>query len=573
MTNVFIAPEWEGQTVDGKYALLEWLGGSANQGVFLTLRVGVQKAVIKLILADGPTAEAHLAQWETAQSLSHPHLLPVLDMGRWQFGGASVVYVVTELADHVLSEYIPLGPSSPEKVKDFVLPVLDALLYLHELGYVHGHVKPSNIVVASEALKLSSDRFLVAAGVPWPTRETDVHDPPEMGTGRFTRAVDAWGVGMTIAEAMTQLPPIWDEKEIEEPVVQGMLLAPFDGLVRDCLRSDPERRCSIKEIKDRIVSSFSGIAEAVPAETKNPELAVMPAAPSADAQVEAQDKEDAASTAEPVFRARARFSEDEPEESVPMLNSLRSFEEPEESRFRILLIVIGIIALLAIAAVFAVRSGWVQRTVARAPAANATSSGGAATHADTTAPTALSSAAAAPQPLTATPMSGSQNDATTGPPATAPETRPAVPEHPTVADQATKQAPATRPMEGQSTPPPERSRVRPKEIAPPSHQAENANGAVTKRVMPYVSRNAVGSIRGIVTVEARLSVSTKGQVMSADYVSPGPGNYFARTAHKAALEWEFDPPIRAGHAVPSVWILRFYFHPNNTQITAVEEGR
>lgn len=571
MTNVSITPEWEGQTVDGKYALLEWLGGSGNQGVFLTLRLGVQKAAIKLILADGSAAEAQLAQWEAAKSLSHPHLLPVLATGRWQFGEARVVYVVTELADHVLSESLPVGPSSPEKVKDFVLPVLDALLYLHELGYVHGHVKPSNIVVASKALKLSGDRFLVAEGVPRPTRETDVHDPPEIGTGRFTKAVDAWGVGMTIAEAMTQLPPVWDGKEIKEPVVQGTLLAPFDGIVRDCLRSDPERRCSIKEIRDRIVSSFSGIADVVPAETKNPDLAVMPAAPSADAHVEAPAKDDTASTPEPVFRPRARFSEDEPEESAPRLNSLRSFEEPEESRFRILPIVIGIIALLAIAAVFAVRSGWVQRTVARAPAENATSSGGAGTQANATTP-------AAPQPFTATPMSGSHSDAATGPPvagqpATAPQAPPAASEHSTVPDQATKQALASRPMEGQSTPPPEKSAARPKEIAPPSHQAENANGAVTKRVMPYVSRNAVGDIRGMVAVEARLSVNAKGQVTNADYVSPGPGNYFARTAHKAALEWEFDPPIRAGHAVPSVWILRFNFHPGNTEVTAVEEGR
>ena len=50
-----ICEGWEGRTIDGKFPLLEWLGGWAEQCVFLTVRQGMQTANIKLIVASGKT--------------------------------------------------------------------------------------------------------------------------------------------------------------------------------------------------------------------------------------------------------------------------------------------------------------------------------------------------------------------------------------------------------------------------------------------------------------------------------------------------------------------------------------
>ena len=44
-------------------------------------------------------------------------------------------------------------------------PILDALSYIHANGYVHGHLKPSNILVVENEVKLSSDG-LIPAGSP-----------------------------------------------------------------------------------------------------------------------------------------------------------------------------------------------------------------------------------------------------------------------------------------------------------------------------------------------------------------------------------------------------------------------
>ena len=54
-----ICEGWEGRTIDGKFPLLEWLGGWAEQCVFLTVRQGMQTANIKLIVASGKEAEGY----------------------------------------------------------------------------------------------------------------------------------------------------------------------------------------------------------------------------------------------------------------------------------------------------------------------------------------------------------------------------------------------------------------------------------------------------------------------------------------------------------------------------------
>ena len=51
MNNTEAWKTWEGRTVDGKFPLRRWLGGSDHSAVFLTDLGGSQKAVIKLIAA------------------------------------------------------------------------------------------------------------------------------------------------------------------------------------------------------------------------------------------------------------------------------------------------------------------------------------------------------------------------------------------------------------------------------------------------------------------------------------------------------------------------------------------
>ena len=151
--------QWEGQVVNGEFHLRQYLGGCENSAVFLTEHGErkLQKAAIKLIPASPEKAELQLFRWELAAKLSHPHLIRLLQMGRCHLGNMGLVYVVMEYAEENLSQILPHRPLTPVEAREMLEPILDALAYVQGQGFVHGHIKPPNIMSVEERLKISSD--------------------------------------------------------------------------------------------------------------------------------------------------------------------------------------------------------------------------------------------------------------------------------------------------------------------------------------------------------------------------------------------------------------------------------
>src|SRR5438309_4996301 len=149
--------QWQGQVVDHQFSLQQYLGGSDHSAVFLTQREGRLKAAIKLIPANPENADRQLFQWRLATKLPHPHLIRIFQTGRCQLGDQSLLYIVMEYAEEDLSQILPHRPLTPSETRDMLQPVLDALAYVHGKGFVHGHLKPANIMAIADQVKLSSD--------------------------------------------------------------------------------------------------------------------------------------------------------------------------------------------------------------------------------------------------------------------------------------------------------------------------------------------------------------------------------------------------------------------------------
>jgi TonB family protein len=238
-----------GRLIDGRFTLLRFLGGTESSSVFLT-ELGDEpkrKAAIKFISADQADGEASIAQWEAARPLSHPHLISLLEHGRSELDGNDLLYAVTEYADEVLSEILPERPLTPAETREMLGPVLDALAFLHGRDLVHGHLKPSNIMVVDDRLKLSADRIQVA-GEPH-RRPTSSWDAPEAGTEKITPAADLWSLGVVLVQVLTQQLPHWDRAQGAEPEVPASIPEPFSGLARECLRVDPARRLTLSGVQ------------------------------------------------------------------------------------------------------------------------------------------------------------------------------------------------------------------------------------------------------------------------------------------------------------------------------------
>ena len=250
MNAVSIRGDWVGQVIDGRFSLLEWLGGSGTSSTFVTELdgPGSRRAAIKLFSAPAQ-AEERLSTWTATTSLSHVHLARILHFGRANIEGVHLVYVVTELAEEVLSQIIPDRPLAPDEARQMLEPVLDALAYLHVNGYVHGHLKPSNILVVENEIKLSADGVLEEDR---PAREllgNDLHTAPETTTAPVAASADIWSLGMTLVEVLTQQLPVWDSASETEPVVPASLPKPFAQIARECLHLDPARRCTLSEVR------------------------------------------------------------------------------------------------------------------------------------------------------------------------------------------------------------------------------------------------------------------------------------------------------------------------------------
>ncbi|HYB62045.1 MAG TPA: TonB family protein [Methylomirabilota bacterium] len=249
--------QWEGQTVDGKFHLRDYLGGSEHGAVFQTLHddQNPKAAAIKLVAENAPNAGSQLASWQLALTLSHPNLIRIFQTGRCQIGDAKLLYVVMEYAEEDLSQIVPHRPLTENEAVEMLKPAVDALAYLHAKGLVHGRIKPSNIMANGDQLKLSTDG-LCRAGTP--ISEPGDYDPPETTS---SPAGDMWSLGMTLVEVSTQRLLAWDRNGLRDPDVPGTLPPPLLDIARHCLDRDPKRRwtasCIINLLKSPVTAELT----------------------------------------------------------------------------------------------------------------------------------------------------------------------------------------------------------------------------------------------------------------------------------------------------------------------------
>lgn len=456
MTRMPVGEEWVGRIVDQRFPLMQWLGGTAECGVFFTERPGGsgEKAVIKVMPAAAADAEDRAAGWEAARELEHPYLLKVYAWGRGEMGRVEFAYVVTEYAPEALTEIVPERVLTAEETRSTLEPLTEALEYLHGKGLVHGHVKPANIMADGDVLKLTADHLL-RAGTGSGELFAGEYDAPEMALGVVTPAADVWSVGVTLAEVLTRLRPAKQENgEMELPLG---IPEPFEGIVRACLRVDPKERCGLEEIRTRL----SGTWVEASAEARTPTAA------EAGRPVVTYHIVDRVEPRRPARRGRW------------WLGAVGA-----------LVVVIAIAAFLL----------WPRAVGKRTASENADAS---------------ESVGGATQPAAA--------------PATA-TSAPALPARP----------PAPVP------------------------------GLVVRRVPPEVLRSALETIYGTVRVDVRVKVGTGGRVIDGEFALHGPSRYFAKAAMAAAMQWVFRPPQVDGRAVRSVWLLKFGFTKDGSEVTATQ---
>ncbi len=569
-----------GQLADGRFPLRKLLGVSSNSAVFLTsdspAGAGDSSCdvAIKLIPEDPGNSDLQLARWRAAASLSHPGLLRILHFGRCNIDGSPCLYIVTELADEDLGQLLPTRALTPDETRGMMAPVLSALDFLHESGFVHAGLKPSNIHAIGDNVRLSADR-IVAAGESssgWP-----VAAPYAAPESILFPASDVWSLGVALCETLTRTFP---ERESSGRFALPDLPAPFAEMVRGALVEDATLRATLDQSRTLLDPSFvprrkpappsvpasapvraPAPADVAAAEPDSPEALVAAVQPAAVHAAKSQAAAAAAASggsqrqplpqidplavplspvspnaATPPVRARIPVS------SLPQVNATiagpRRVASLPKSSSSNTLVLVGAAAAVLLAILFIPR--YFLRSAKPAAPSAADSSRASATP-ENSAPAKTPSATSTITSAPAATNSPALTKSVAGAPAKESVTR----------DSSAASAAAAPPT---STAAAQLASSKVNPLAP----------TVLRKILPVVSEKARSTINGTVRINVRVRLNPDGSVSSAELANSAGSQFFADLALKAAQQWQFGPPASDDTApVPTSAVIRFDF----TQIT------
>jgi hypothetical protein len=271
----------QGQRVNDTFPLGRFLGGSEHGGVFLTRSPADESAelAIKLIPTSRALAELHLPRLKRASTLRHPHLLRLLEWGGWQSDGMPFMYAVMPFADQTLADLLTHRALTEQEAREMLPPLLEALVFLHSRNLVHGRLKPTNILVVGDQVKLASDTIRRNTDGPTSSDAASIYDGPEVRDGRRSAQGDIWGLGVTLCEALSRRQPTLPRDTREPVVLPEEFPATFCGVVTHCLDRRPEERPSAEELLEWARGSATTFVPAPRARPVTPEPAAGDKAP------------------------------------------------------------------------------------------------------------------------------------------------------------------------------------------------------------------------------------------------------------------------------------------------------
>jgi eukaryotic-like serine/threonine-protein kinase len=214
-------------TLSDRYQLHELVGSGAAGRVYRArdLRLGRDVAV-KRLRADalgGVETRARFAREAYALArVSDPNVLAVFDVSAEEDDS----YLVTDFCpDGSLADRLRLGALTPVEVRDLARDVSAGLVAMHAAGIVHRDIKPSNILRLGGRWVIG-DLGIARVDGAAPLTQTGAvigtpdYWAPETARGAEpTRAVDMYGLGCVLFEALSGRPPFRGDS----PLATGLL--------------------------------------------------------------------------------------------------------------------------------------------------------------------------------------------------------------------------------------------------------------------------------------------------------------------------------------------------------------
>lgn len=230
-----------------QYEMHEIIGVGGMGAVYKARQIALDRwvAIKVLPVAASQNAEDTQRFIKEARSMAklvHPHIVAVFDFGQTMERHLFLVMEYIEGMD--LHCRTRAGEITPQRAREVIAQLCDALQFAHDRGVAHRDIKPANILI-TEDWKVKVADFGLARDL---TAQPNA-DEPEYGTPDYTapermivgeivdHRADIYSLGVVIHEMLTGKTPASAGKETGKGLPNG-----FMGVISKCLMQEPARR-------------------------------------------------------------------------------------------------------------------------------------------------------------------------------------------------------------------------------------------------------------------------------------------------------------------------------------------
>ena len=257
----------------------EKLGAGASGETFAAFDTTTGTAcVIKLFVADPRGQQFALAEFRGLETLAHPSVVRVRDIGRLADGR---LYLCTDqIVGPGIEAVATMADDGSRRVlfARVALDLASALAHLHARGIVHGDVCPANVRLSVSSAEAAPRAVLIDFGLAGTPRAGDGaargtlgYAAPEALTGARTPASDLFALGATLFETWSGAAPFGRGLRAAERMLAGTapllssirpgLEGGWDDLLARMLAADPaDRPASARLVLREVTRLAAGAA-------------------------------------------------------------------------------------------------------------------------------------------------------------------------------------------------------------------------------------------------------------------------------------------------------------------------
>ncbi|PLT34256.1 Stk1 family PASTA domain-containing Ser/Thr kinase [Bacillus sp. V5-8f] len=213
-----------GRRINGRYKLLDMVGGGGMANVYLARDMILERDVaLKILRMDFSNDEQFIKRFnreaQSATSLAHSNIVSIYDVGEED----DIYYIVMEYVKGLtLKQYIQKHYPIPiEKALDIMKQITAAIAHAHQNGIIHRDIKPQNILIDEKGnVKITDFGIAMALSATNITQTNavlgSVHylSPEQARGGMANKKSDIYSLGIVMFELMTGRLPFSGESAV-----------------------------------------------------------------------------------------------------------------------------------------------------------------------------------------------------------------------------------------------------------------------------------------------------------------------------------------------------------------------